>query len=382
MSNAPLNPQVVFRAGTHVSAAGKKHTITAADVAASAAAYDAALRPAPLVVGHPQIEDPAYGWVEKAVAKDGLLAIVPERVEAAFASSVNEGRYPNRSACFYPPNAKSNPKPGVWYLKHVGFLGAHPPAVAGLPPIQFAANDEETIAFAFTADEAEAVAFAAGEVDGSRFVRLLRALRDVLIEQFGTEKADRALPSWEIDGAAADVAETATSSAVAPFAAAFPETEKETSMSDKNIEVEALKVKLAEKENQLAAFAAAAAKRRADDDAEFVADLVKVAKVPTALSAGLVAFMATLDASETVAFGQATQTPHDFFKEFIKALPATVSFGEVAGDEPDDGAETAFAAPPGYSVSSDRLALDAKISALLAANPGLDYLEAARRVGA
>ncbi len=380
MPNAPLKPQIVFRAGTHTSADGTKHVITAADLVQCAAAYDPAVRPAPLVVGHPRIEDPAYGWVEMVVAQGDTLAIAPERVEAAFADMVNEGRYPNRSACFYPPTAKSNPKPGTWYLKHVGFLGAHPPAVAGLPPIRFAADDGDTVAFTVSA-AGETVAFAETSETDSRLLRLFRSLRDLLIERFGTDAADRVVPTWEVDGLADQAAVARVKEEAAPFAAA-PVTEKEKPMSD---ETEALKAALVERDKKLAAFAAEAAKRRADDDKAFVTAQVAAAKVPASLSTGLVAFMAGLDDTESVAFGEATQTPRDFFKGFVAALPAAVAFGEMAGGgETGDGTgeAAAFAAPPGWSVASDRLALDAKITALMAANPGLDYLEAARRCGA
>ncbi|MGK9236215.1 hypothetical protein KXS07_30630 [Inquilinus limosus] len=100
MPNAPLNPFDAFRAGTRTDASGANVTITAEDLAASAAAYDPALRPAPLVIGYPKIEDPAWGWVGKVEAKGNTLRVAPERVEAAFTQLVNDGRYSNVSACF------------------------------------------------------------------------------------------------------------------------------------------------------------------------------------------------------------------------------------------------------------------------------------------
>ena len=52
-------------------------------------------------------------------------------------------RFPKRSASFYPPQAPNNPTPGKWYLRHVAFLGAQPPAIAGLKDIQFSAGDAD-----------------------------------------------------------------------------------------------------------------------------------------------------------------------------------------------------------------------------------------------
>ncbi|MFS2072756.1 hypothetical protein ACEN9D_28795 [Pseudomonas sp. CT11-2] len=37
--------------------------------------------------------------------------------------------------------------PGVYYLRHVGFLGAQPPAVKGLRPIELAEGEPGVIEF-------------------------------------------------------------------------------------------------------------------------------------------------------------------------------------------------------------------------------------------
>src|SRR3546814_7761915 len=118
----------IFKAGTHTDMAGKAHTFTAGEVVATLAAYDPALFAAPLWVGHPKVEDPAYGWVAGLSLADDIVKADPEKVEPAFAAMVNDGRFPKISASFWPPTHPSNPKPGVWYLRHVGFLGAAAPA--------------------------------------------------------------------------------------------------------------------------------------------------------------------------------------------------------------------------------------------------------------
>lgn len=106
------------------------------------ASYNPALREAPLTVGHPKDNLPAYGWV-KAVGRnaDGALTITAHAVEPQFAEMVATRRFPKRSASFYPPQAPNNPTPGQWYLRHVAFLGAQPPAIAGLKDIQFSEDD-------------------------------------------------------------------------------------------------------------------------------------------------------------------------------------------------------------------------------------------------
>lgn len=130
----------IFRAGTHTDSRGRTLTFSVADIEATAAAYAPDVHEAPLVVGHPALDDPAYGWVESlAATDDGVLEASPRQVDPAFAEMAADGRFKRVSASFYAPDATANPVPDVWYLRHVGFLGAHPPAVKGLRPVMFAA---------------------------------------------------------------------------------------------------------------------------------------------------------------------------------------------------------------------------------------------------
>lgn len=132
----------LFRPGDFVSNEGKSVSFSEADLAAIAASYDPANDPAPLVIGHPKLNDPAWGWVASLSFADGELVAAPEKVDADFAQIVRDGRYRRVSAQFYPPRHPSNPKPGAYYLKHIGFLGAAAPAVKGLGTVAFSAGDE------------------------------------------------------------------------------------------------------------------------------------------------------------------------------------------------------------------------------------------------
>lgn len=132
----------IFRAGRHIDDAGNVHEFSQADVQRMAEVYDPAQREAPLTVGHPAHNLPAYGMVARlTVNSDGRLAMDPHKVEPQFAEMVEAGRFSKRSASFYSPDAPNNPKPGAWYLRHVAFLGAQPPAIAGLKDIQFSEGD-------------------------------------------------------------------------------------------------------------------------------------------------------------------------------------------------------------------------------------------------
>ena len=141
----------IFRAGRHIDDAGGVHQFSEADLAGMATSYNPALREAPLTVGHPKDNLPAYGWV-KSVGRSasGALAIDTHQVEPQFAEMVEAGRFKKRSASFYPPQAANNPTPGKWYLRHVAFLGAQPPAVAGLKDIQFSEDDDAGGAVCFS----------------------------------------------------------------------------------------------------------------------------------------------------------------------------------------------------------------------------------------
>ncbi|MDD3328310.1 MAG: hypothetical protein PHW25_14605 [Zoogloea sp.] len=143
MNTAQLPAAIeIFRPGVLIDDAGVERTFTAADIRAMAEGYDPALREAPLCVGHPESNLPAYGWVARLAVNDaGRLVMDPHQVEPQFAEMVSGGRFKKRSAAFYPPQHPSNPKPGTWYLRHVAFLGAQPPAVDGLKDIQFSESE-------------------------------------------------------------------------------------------------------------------------------------------------------------------------------------------------------------------------------------------------
>lgn len=132
----------IFRAGRHTDDSGTTHEFSEADVRRMAEVYDPAQREAPLTVGHPEHNLPAYGYVQSlGVNAAGRLAMNTHQVLPQFAEMVRAGSFKKRSASFYPPNHPNNPAKGAWYLRHVAFLGAQPPAIAGLADIQFSEGE-------------------------------------------------------------------------------------------------------------------------------------------------------------------------------------------------------------------------------------------------
>jgi hypothetical protein len=137
----------IFKSGTHRSTDGTEATYSDQTLRVTAAAYDPAIYKAPICIGHPQTDTPAYGWVQALEFSGGVLRAWVDEVEPTFAEAVAKGRYRNVSSSFWRPAAPGNPKPGVLYLRHVGFLGAAAPAVKGLATASFASADEGTLSF-------------------------------------------------------------------------------------------------------------------------------------------------------------------------------------------------------------------------------------------
>lgn len=166
---------------------GVSTTLTAADLQAIATAYNPAVHEAPLTIGHPTHDAPAYGWVRSLNFADGALVADTEQSDE-LGELVSQGRFKKVSASFYTPGAPGNPTPGHWALRHVGFLGAQPPGIKGLKAVSFAEHEEGVVTF--------------GEMPGyagSYIARLFGGLRDWLIAKEGLDAANRVLPDWEVE---------------------------------------------------------------------------------------------------------------------------------------------------------------------------------------
>jgi len=357
--------------------AGQDLTFTEEDLRASAAAYDPALFAAPLVVGHPKTDDPAYGWVESVSLDSGILQATTERVEANFCEMVNDGRFPKISASFYHPDSKSNPVPGVWYLKHVGFLGAAAPAVQGLKTASFAGDDADCIS----------VEFSAADLDIKwSMARVFRNLRDWMIGKHGQEEADAVIPDYMVRDVerASDAAQDevlADSSFAAPETDSKPNTpsqEQETDMADKDDKDQTadFAARAADLDAREAKVAKAEAKNRLSGFAEFAEKAIDAGKVLPRDKDGMVAFMAALGDDDTVSFaadsGTVTQSPEKWFRGFIESLPEQVNFAELGADDQDSDVDVSFAAPSGYEVDQESLAIHQKAVAYQTKH-GCDY---------
>lgn len=370
----------IFRAGRHTDNRGVVRHITEADVAAAAAAYRPALHEAPLTIGHPADNKPAYGWVTALQSRDGILLADFGELDDGFAAQVRAGRYKKVSASFYPPDHPDNPVPGHWYLRHVAFLGAQPPAVKGLKPINFA-EDDGCVSFS------EAAAF-------GYTTSIFRSLREWLIGKFGTDEADKVVPNWQIDAiaetAVQEAAEDASESEAGDAGFAEPILEpspQETPAMSNTIPsaAEAAAIARAEAaEAELAQLKAAqeAARRTQSHEAnaDFAEGLSRQGTLKPSHKALLVQVLDELEhPSDGVAEfceGAKKQPLAAALRDWLAALPQAVDFAEIATAERAAPA----VAPVEFAESADPAALSHHQRALaLAAKEGISYEAAARR---
>ncbi len=294
----------IFRAGVNRDATGTQHSFTNEQVAQLAANYDPAYFEAPIVVGHPADNAPAYGWVEKLVAEGPKLLASFKQVDPGFSKLVEQGRFKNRSVSFY----KDLGGKGL-SLRHVGFLGARAPAIKGLAPIKFQEGDFET----FELSEKPG--------GGSMDIKEIKKVIDAAFENF-SEK----LKSLVGAGGGGD-------------AAAKPAGGDEVDQKIKAA-VDAAKQEFSEK------LAAESKKLAAAQDTARRAEITRFAekmrgqgKWPPAFDkAGLVELMESLDSAniEAIEFGEGEDKKKlsqlSAFQGFIERLPTIVHFGELTGD--------------------------------------------------
>lgn len=328
----------IFKGGKQVDSTGAEHDGDAL-IDKAVATFNAAEHEPPVVVGHPKDNAPAFGWVEGLKAEHlpnvgkVLLAkfkeVVPE-----FESLVKAGSYKKRSAAFYPDGR----------LRHVGFLGAMPPAVKGLADLKFEA-DEQYIEFS--------EAWSIGLI-GQIFTRL----REWLIEKDGVDVADRVIPTWDADALKQEASrQEETASAV--YHEEPTETEvtmgdgKQFSEADVKAAEEAAAAKAKEEGKKEAQREFAEAERKRGIT-EFIArNWPKEGKgklPPALLDAGVKQFMEQLDGGAELEFSEGKkQSPLAWFMNFLENLPASGLFTEVAtrdkeGPDKDDADAIAKAA--------------------------------------
>lgn len=331
----------IFTPGKHTAANGVTLEFGEDLLKASIAAYDPALHEAPIVVGHPKDNHPAFGWIKGLqFSEDGRVMAIPGELDADFSELVAKGRYKKRSASWYLPDAPNNPKPGTLYLRHVGFLGAMPPAIKGLKDVSFNEAEEGVVEFGDTSPWI-----------WSTLGSALRGFREWIIGKDGIETADKVLPSYVIDElnseserARRSMQEAAVSTAAVSPVFNEPNTENVMLTPEQIAALQAENTALKANAKQTADFAEAEKGLKAREimlakkEIGIEVDaLITAGKVLPARKAGLVEFMAGLaDSETTVEFGEGETakkvSPRQFMKDFLSAQPKVVDFNEHSAD--------------------------------------------------
>ncbi|QDL55926.1 hypothetical protein [Rhodoferax aquaticus] len=332
----------VFRAGTHTDSKGRGCTFTEADL--DQMVSNLALGAAPAVLGHPKHNDPAYGWVKPEGAKrEGASLFVKfEDVNPAFAASVDSGAYRNRSVSVFQD------KDAGWRLRHVGWLGAAPPAIDGLAPLDYSA---EVDAYEFDAEDWD-VGYALSDT-----AELLRGLREQMIAKDGIEAADAALPNWRIQSIAdagervKAAARTEVDDGLTPFSQ-HDNPGGSMSFTQEQLDAAAAKARKEAEDKAAAEFAASQteltqlrSERQSERITTQIAGWTAGGVVTPAEVEGLAEFMASIEgAAGEFSFSAADKsdvkkTPAQFFADFMAKRKPVVKLGNQSNLGGNQGAD-------------------------------------------
>ena len=343
----------IFKPGKHTSAGGTSLEFNESDLQAAVSAYDPSIHEAPIVVGHPKDNGPAYGWVGSLEYDDKGVHAIPRQINSDFQEQVQAGSYKKVSASFYLPDAPGNPAPGNLYLRHVGFLGAAPPAIKGLEPVQFSEDEQGVVEF--------------NEIANTVMGETLSRLREWIIDKFSRDEADNVIPKgaiWDLELASKieqqerlEQEQGSENPEPAFSEGTTDHPNEEDDMPTMQEELEAARTRIQELENQVNGGAGnnpgnsdftererqLAERERAIQKQELQSKIKQVADQGRIMPADvepLAEFAAHLEADEqqAVQFSEQEQAkaPREFFLAWLAKQPKRVDFTEHSadGDEP------------------------------------------------
>ena len=227
----------IARTGTFTDSAGRPQTFTEQDLDAIARAYDPDQRDAPLCIGHPKDNAPAFGWVEKLKREGAKLFATFAHVPGEVKKLVAKKHYRHVSMSLMPDRVN---------LRHVALLGAAQPAIDGLRAVEL--NDGgDAITVNFAASDGEGDSMTIEELQ--RQVGQLQAQLEALKTENADlkKKADTHKQDKDKADAAKTDAEQKAAKASADFAAYKGKIETERREARVSALVQAGKVKPAER---------------------------------------------------------------------------------------------------------------------------------------
>ncbi len=354
----------IFKAGKRTDANGLEVEITTADLQNAVNAYDVNFHESPAVIGHPKHNAPAYGWVKRLELDGDVLKAEFDQIDPEFAEMVEKGRFKKISSSFYLPDSPNNPCPGNLYLRHVGFLGAMPPAVKGLRNPEFAENEQGVVDFS---DWAEA--------------SLWRRLRDWIIGTHGQEEADKAVPDYLVasvqeESIRNDLKRYQQDETGIPMPSFNEPNQPSEPQGEPEMTPEEIEQLKAENQQLKAEKAEAALNQAKAENADFAEGLVKAGKLaPVAKQQAidLLNYGSTTAAGGVVEFGEG-ENLHGKIKAFLEAQPQIVEFSEVATKDKAAGAEDGTV-QYAEGTSADAIDMDKKVRAYMKEH-NVDYTAA------
>ena len=277
---------------------------------------------------------------------------------------VEKGRFKKISSSFYLPDSPNNPCPGNLYLRHVGFLGAMPPAVKGLRNPEFAENEQGVVDFS---DWAEA--------------SLWRRLRDWIIGTHGQEEADKAVPDYLVasvqeESIRNDLKRYQQDETGIPMPSFNEPNQPSEPQGEPEMTPEEIEQLKAENQQLKAEKAEALLNQAKADNADFAEGLVKAGKLaPVAKQQAidLLNYGSTTAAGGVVEFGEG-ENLHGKIKAFLEAQPQIVEFSEVATKDKAAGAED-DTVQYAEGTSADAIDMDKKVRAYMK-DHNVDYTAA------
>ncbi|UYZ84291.1 peptidase [Entomomonas sp. E2T0] len=309
-------PIAIFPVGKHTAMSGEEINVTPEILQEIATTYNPTLHEAPLVCGHPKDNSPAYGWAESLTVKDGLLYATPKQVNQDFAESVAQGAWKKRSASIYLPNTPGNPTPGKHYLRHIGFLGAQPPAIKGMPDINFSENDG-AITLEFSEPTPNTNQPEGNDAD--------------IVPATTSEQPQQATPPPA--GGGATVTTTEQPATMTDPNKATPQganDEQAQKLKDKDAEIERLQTQLKQQEQ---------AKQR-KEALDYAEGLTKAGKLLPVQQSKVVELLLALPTEQPLEFsenGQAVSKPaNQVLRELLDATPEIINFAEKSKADGED----------------------------------------------
>ena len=306
----------VFRAGDQTDSSGNTRKWTDSDLKKIVKLYSEQTdHEAPLVIGHPKDNDPAYGWVEALKTDGKMLYAQFKQVAKGMSEAVETGLLKKRSISLYPN----------LLLRHIGFLGAVPPAVKGLADIQYKEEDN-LISIEYSENEEGdnsmskelidkiAAMEAAQVVAQKEFSDKLKIAEDTVVAT-KAQFEEATLKNKELDEQIAKFNEDKNP----PKKTAFEEA------TDARIKAMEIELEAAKRQNRIS------------DHREFVTGLHAAGKVVTEQQGVLIDLMESVHGNEEFNFSDGKASVISKFKSYLQAQPALVTFGESDTDKTKKG---------------------------------------------